>query len=132
MSCISILMVRKFQRKYFNFNFSRYSNSYFTESTGFIFSLRVGITEILFSRELFDGRIIDLCSLHQCLDSPNFPIIATFFSFHSIFKLVLLSYYDFEFLHHELSLKSNTCREVLDEKPLFCSLHQSHDSPKFP
>ena len=45
--CIRILKVRKFQRKHFNFIISRFSNSYFTKTTGFIFSIMVGIENCL-------------------------------------------------------------------------------------
>ena len=45
-SCISILIVRKFQTEHLILNFSRYSNSYFTGTTGFISSIRVGIEKI--------------------------------------------------------------------------------------
>ena len=64
-------------------------------------------------RGLFDERIVDLCSLHQCLDGPKLPGCATFFFFRSLFKLVFLSYYKLEILHHELSLKHKSYGGVL-------------------
>ena len=39
-----------------------------------------------------------------------------FFFFRSIFKLVILNYDRFDVLHHQLSLKNNTCRGVLRRK----------------
>ena len=51
-----------------------------------------------------------LCSVHQSLDSPNFSRGAIFF--RSIFKLVFLSHYKFKFLHHELTVRKNSCRVV--------------------
>ena len=59
--------------------------------------------------EVFDGTIVDLCSLHPYLDSPKFPGSATFFLFRPIF----ISHYKFEFVHHELSLKNNYSNWVL-------------------
>ena len=39
-----------------------------------------GHREELSCREGFNGRIVDLCSLHQILEGPSFPGSATFSS----------------------------------------------------
>ena len=35
--------------------------------------IKVGIENFFSAGEFFDGRFVDLCSLHQCLDSSKFP-----------------------------------------------------------
>ena len=49
--------VRKFQRKPFDFNFSRYSNSYFTKTTVFFSSIRVGIENFLVVEKFSMGEL---------------------------------------------------------------------------
>ena len=75
-------------------------------------------------RGFLDGKIVELWSLHQCLDSPSVLHQCLEVSkkcylslIRTVFKLVFLSY-NFEFLHHELKLKHNTCRRILGWKPL--------------
>ena len=110
--CIRILIVQKFQRKLFNFNFSRYSNSYFTKTTGFFFTIKLGIQNFLIVEKLSveNCRILWLAS-----ESWQFEISkkCSFYLFRSIFKLVFLIHYKFEFLYQELNLKHNTCGGVL-------------------
>ena len=76
-------------------------------------------------------RTVHSFSLRQWIDSPNFPRSATFL-FRSLFKLVVLSHYKFEFLHHELSLKHNNRVGLLMLRTRwFCLLHQIHHGPNY-
>ena len=112
LSCISILIVRNIRRKQLFLFFSRFSN-YFQQNYLLYLFDQGRHRKKSRCTEVFVRRIVNLCSLHLCLDSPKFPRGASFFLFRSIFKLVFLSHYKFAFLHHELSLKNNTCRGVL-------------------
>ena len=110
--CIRTFIVRNFQRKPSNLNFSRYSNLFLFKTTGFVCSIEVSKENFLVVEDFFDARIVDLCSLHQNPDSPKFPK-SVFFSLLSIFKVVVLSHYMFQFFHQEFNLKHTTCKKIL-------------------
>ena len=63
------------------------------------------------SREVFERRFLDLCSLNQGL-RPKIPRRGIFL-IRCNFELVFLSHYKLEFLHHELSPKNKFCRGAL-------------------
>ena len=92
----------KLPKKRCVFNFSRYSNSYFTKTTGFISSIRVGIQEILVVDRFSMGEF----SVHVlCISVLTLRLFQEMllFLFISFFKLAFVSRYNFEFFHHELS-----------------------------
>ena len=70
--CIRILIVGKFQGKYLNFNFSRFSNSCFTETTGFFISIRVGMESFCFLKNLSEGGFVNCCTCMSVLKFRNF------------------------------------------------------------
>ena len=85
--------------KHFTFNFSRYSNTYFTETTGSVCAIRVGIEKILVVKR-FLMRELSICDAWiSVLTVWNFQE-DTFF--RSILKLVFLSHYKLELLHQEV------------------------------
>ena len=98
--------------KLFDFNFSQHSNSHFTQTTGFISWIRVGIENILLVKKFFDARVVDLFYLLQCLGSPKIPRSATLF-FTSLKFQTCICQLLHSLLHRELSLKHNTRRVVL-------------------
>ena len=96
------------KKKHFNFNFSRYSNSYFTKTAGFVSSISVGIKKILVV-QIFWMEGVSICvSCISVLTVRKLQEVLLFL-LRSLFDLVFRNYYRFEFLHHELNLKHNTC-----------------------
>ena len=72
--CISILIIRTFQRKHFSFDFSRFSKSYFTKTTGFISSIRVDIERFLLV-EYFQMWQLPICVPCICVFPGEKPLI---------------------------------------------------------
>ena len=104
-------MVRNFQWTHLNFNFSRYSKSYFSKTAAFISSIGVGIENCLVVERFRMGKLSICVHCISILTVRNLREVLLLF--RSIFGFVFLSHYKFEFVHHELSLKTNTCSGVL-------------------
>ena len=113
LSCTSIPVIRNFRKKnHFEYKFSRYSNSYINKTTGSISSIRVGVKNILAVKNLSIGALLIYAPCISFLEVRDFQEVLLFFN-SLIFQSFFLSYYKFEFFHHEVSLKSNTGRGVL-------------------
>ena len=80
----------------------------------------------------FDGRIVDLCPLHQRLDSPKFRKV-----FFILIPLKIQTRFS-QLLHNSKSFVRNSVQnrtlaaECWDENRWFFLLHQNSDSPNFP
>ena len=130
LSCISILIVRKFQKwRHFAFIFSRYSNSFLTKTTGVISSIRVDIQNFLVVEEFLMGEVTTCVPGISVLTVRNVQEMLLLL-IRLAFKLIFLRYYNFEFLYHEHSLKHNTCRGILRWKPLILFVVSESGSSK--
>ena len=87
--CISIPIVQIFQKN-IQIIFIHFQ-THISPKLRVLFLWSVSTSKILLIQRFFDEGFVDLCSLHQCFDSPKFPRSA-----NSIF----LSPYMLEFLHH--------------------------------
>ena len=84
-SSIGILIVRKIERKNFNFNFLRCSKSFFARTTGFIFSI-MDSTETVLDVERFSMRELLICAPRiSAFTVWNFQEV--FFLFRSNYKI---------------------------------------------
>ena len=92
------------KKKHFNFKFSHHSNSTFTKTTDFISLIKIGI-QIFSILESFLMEELPICV--RCISFLTVRKIreVLFFIFSSIFKHLISSHYDSDFLHYELKLR---------------------------
>ena len=86
-SCYSVLIVRNLEIENLNFNFSRCSNSYFTKTTGFSWSIRVGIENVLVLERLPVGQLSICVTWISGLTVQNFHEVLLFSHFAPCWNL---------------------------------------------